>query len=46
MYMNYIEQLTQADDDVSTPSLVSERPYSQQSSQIADEDRGDHQEED
>lgn len=46
MYMNYIDQLNQDTDEISTPSAVSERPYSQQSSQIADEDRGDNQEED
>jgi hypothetical protein len=46
MYMNYIEQLasdeTDGSDDTSSPALVSERPYSQQSSTIADEDRGDN----
>ena len=46
MYMNYIEQLNQDADEISTPSAISERPYSQQSSQIAEEDRGDQQEED
>ena len=46
MYMNYIDQLNQDADEISTPSAVSERPYSQQSSQIAEEDRGDNQEED
>ena len=46
MYMNYIDQLNQDADEISTPSAISERPYSQQSSQIADEDRGGQEEED
>jgi hypothetical protein len=40
--MNYIDQLNQDGDEISTPTTISERPYSQQSSQIADEDRGDN----
>jgi hypothetical protein len=42
MYMNYIDQLNQDADDISTPTSISDtdRPYSQQSS-IAEEDRGD-----
>ena len=42
MYMNYIDQLNQDTDELSTPTSISERPYSQQSSQIAEEDRGDN----
>lgn len=42
MYMNYIDQLNQDSDEPSTPTSVSERPYSQQSSIIVDDDRGDN----
>ena len=50
MYMNYISELN-ADDksEASTPSVISERPYSQQSSaasQIDQEDRNNDYEDD
>lgn len=50
MYMNYISEL-HADDksEASTPSVISERPYSQQSSaasQIDQEDRNNDYEDD
>ena len=42
MYMNYIDQLNQDVDEISTPTSMSDRPYSQQSSIIPEEDRGDN----